>query len=92
MEKKLGREAAHGMYVEGTNVLYVDPRQREKQRLMVTLHEWMHRHDLASADAHARMEDGDEAAGRAIEEADVADHSRDLADLLWRLGYRRVRL
>jgi hypothetical protein len=38
------------------------------------------------------MEDGDMDAGRAIEEADVSIHSKDLGEMLWRAGYRRVRM
>ena len=91
-ERKLGREKAHGLHVEGENVVTLDPRLSERDRLRIMLHEWFHRHSLASRDAHARMEDGDEEAGRAIEEADVAVHSADLESLLRSQGYRRVRL
>ena len=92
IERKLGREKADGIYLVGQDTVTVDPRLKEKIMLWKTLHEWCHRHDLASRDAHARMEDGDEAGGRAIEEADVDRHAADLAEMLWRRGYRRVRL
>ncbi|MEO6846180.1 MAG: hypothetical protein ABI443_02435 [Chthoniobacterales bacterium] len=91
-EKKLGRERAHGLHRAGSRDIEIDPRLKEFQRLMITLHEWMHRHDLASVDTHSRMEDGDMAAARAIEEADVDIHSKDLAHMLWHAGYRRVHL
>lgn len=92
IEKKLGRERAHGLYREGESKITVDPRLPEKKLLWKTLHEWNHRHELASRDAHARMEDGEEFEGRAIEEYDVDTHSRDLMEMLWSRGYRRVRL
>jgi len=92
VERKLGRERAEGIYQPGESKVTVDPRLKEFNRLETTIHEWMHRHDLASADAHARTEDGEEEAGRAIEEADVLIHSKDLAGMLWRAGYRRVRM
>jgi hypothetical protein len=92
VEKKLGRERAHGLYREGESRVTIDPRLKEKMMLWKTLHEWCHRHQLASRDAHARMEDGDEPAGRAIEEADVDRHAKDLMEMLWARGYRRVRL
>jgi hypothetical protein len=92
VERKLGRERAHGLHEAGTKTLVLDPRLKERHRLRVLIHEWFHRHDLASRDAHARMEDGDEESGRAIEEADVARLSADLEALMTAQGYRRVRL
>jgi hypothetical protein len=92
VEKKLGRHKAVGVYFEGDSHVTVDPRLKERHRLEITIHEWLHRHDIASAECHSRMEDGDLAAGRAIEEADVEKHCADLAAMLWKAGYRRVRM
>jgi hypothetical protein len=92
VEKKLGRHKALGVYFDGDSHVTVDPRLKERERLEITLHEWLHRHDLASAECHSRMEDGDVDVGRAIEEADVWKHSADLAAMLWKAGYRRVRM
>jgi hypothetical protein len=92
VEKKLGRHKALGVYFDGDSHVTVDPRLKELKRLEITLHEWMHRHELASADAHARIDDGEIVEGHAIEEADVWKHSADLAAMLWKAGYRRVRM
>jgi hypothetical protein len=92
VERKLGRERADGLHHAGTKTIVLDPRLKERKRLRILLHEWFHEKDLASRDAHARMDDGDDAAGRAIEEADVALHAADLESLITAQGYRRVRL
>ena len=42
VEKKLGRENAYGLAWHGDNVVEIDPRQTEEERLDTLIHELLH--------------------------------------------------